>query len=83
MDRRKFLSGAVAAAALPAVAPLVQLAPALATPMPPAASITGAAIMQMQRTGNVLMTADEFAAEALRILRMPNPLYAHLMDDGE
>jgi len=75
MDRRKFLMGAVAAAALPAVAPLVPAAANVATAAPPATGVIA--------SRNVLLSADVVAAEALRILRAPNPFYAHLMDDEE
>jgi len=60
MDRRRFLAG-VAATAASAALPI----PALASVMPPAPSVTSLA-----GTGNVLLTADQVAAEALRILRM-------------
>jgi hypothetical protein len=74
MDRRNFLRGAVAAAALPVIAPLAPAVPPLAinmlppiVHMPPAPSITGALIMQMERTGNHLLTADQFAREAAKL----------------
>lgn len=96
MDRRKFLRGAVAVAALPVVAPLAPAVPPLAfnmlppiVPMPPAPSITGTGIMLEYKNavrvaaGNRFLTVDQFAAEALRILRAPNIVMASIEADYE
>lgn len=75
MDRRKFLSGAVAAAALPAVAPFVAVSKADMLALYPPAHVPNT----LAASGNVFLTEEQMAAETLKILQAGLRMYGDLL----